>query len=425
MTPRRTLCTLLLSALLAVSVAPPRCLAGSAAPGHQGARPRLTTLQAGRPQLRSGGSAGTSSRWQEETQLSAGDGQAGDHFGGPVALSGDTAVVGAWNAHHGAGAAYVFVRTTSGWTQQATLAADSGNPDHWFGVSVALSGDTALIGAPMAGHTGEAYIFVRHGRQWTEQARLSSRDGAPGDWFGRAVALYGDSALVGAWYAHDHAGAAYVFTRTAGRWSQQAMLTADKGEPEDYFGTSVALHADMALVGAAGVVANTGSAFIFTRQGVTWKQQARLSASDGMPGDVFGMAVALTDSTALVGAGDADCQRGAAYIFVRTEQEWTQQARLRAADGACRDRFGHAVALSGNTALVGAWYADDQAGAVYVFTRAAGRWAQQARLTAGDGGSGDWFGGSVAESGGAVLVGAGFKDRARGVVCVFTRVSAA
>ena len=352
------------------------------------------------------------------------DGLAGDHFGGPVALSGNTALVGAWNANHGAGAAYVFVRTAGGWSQQARLTAVGGRSGDWFGVSVALSGNTALVGAPLAGHTGAAYIFVRHGQQWRQQASLAARNGAPCDWFGRAVALSSNTALIGAWYAHDHMGAAYIFTRAASHWSQQAALTPAAGMPEDYFGTAVALSGGTALIGAAGSVENTGSAYVFIRHGTAWTQQARLTAGNGQPGDTFGGAVTLSGKNALVGAGFADGNRGAVYVYIQQGKQWSQQAMLTARDGTPGDWFGHALALSGNAALVGAWYADCQAGAVYVYARTAGRWTEQAKLTAAHGAGQAYFGGSVTETGSTALVGAGFQDHARGAVYVFAHVPA-
>jgi hypothetical protein len=228
-----------------------RTLAGDAAMAYQptarGEAPSVTTT----PQ------------WQQQVELTAADGVPGDHLGGPVALSGDTALVGAWAKNHGAGAAYVFVRSGSRWAQQARLTARGGAAGDWFGASVALSGDTALVGAPLAGHTGAAYVFVRDGSRWTQQARLTARDGSACDWFGRTVALSGDTALMGAWYKNNHAGAAYVFVRDGSRWAQQAELTARDGAAEDYFGSSVALCGDTALVGAGFKNHATGVAYVF------------------------------------------------------------------------------------------------------------------------------------------------------------------
>ncbi len=337
-----------------------------------------------------------------------------------MALSGDTALVGAWDKNHGAGAAYVFVRTGSSWAQSAKFVNADGKPGDWFGVSVSLSGDTALVGAPMARHTGAAYIFVRDGGRWTPQARLTASDGAPCDWFGRRVALSGNTALVGAWYKNDDTGAAYVFVRHAGHWTQQAKLTAGDGFAEDYFGTSVALSGDTALIGAAGSNNNAGAAYVFQRHGSQWTQQAVLTAADGKAGDTFGASLALSGETALVGAGFANRTAGAAYVFVRDGPRWVQQARLTATDGVAADWFAVSVALSGATAVVGAWYKNHDAGSAYVFARRGEHWSQQAKLTAVNGTAGDYFGTSVALNASTVLVGAGFKHNATGAAYAFS-----
>jgi hypothetical protein len=360
-------------------------------------------------------------RWNEQAELSASDGVAGDHLGGPVALSGDMPLVGAWNKNHGTGAAYVFVHIGGSWVQRAKLVDAAGRPGDWFGVSVSLDGDTALVGAPMAHRTGSAYVFVRHGSHWVFQARLTASDGAPGDWFGRRVSLSGDTALVGAWYENHDTGAAYVFARYAGHWTQQGKLTAHDGFAEDYFGTSVALSDGTALIGAAGRNDNTGAAYVFVRHGSHWMQQDTLTAGDGKSGDTFGGSLALNGGTALVGAGFANRNAGAAYVFVRVGSRWVQQARLAATDGVASDWFGVSVALSGDTALVGAWYKNHDAGAAYVFTRQAGQWSQQTKLTPGDGRAGDYFGSSVALSASTGLVGAGFKHNATGAAYAFSR----
>jgi hypothetical protein len=357
--------------------------------------------------------------WQQQVVLAAADGAVGDHLGGPVALGGDTALVGAWHKHGAAGAAYVFVRRENGWLQQAELSVRDGRPGDWFGVSVALSGDIALVGAPFAGQAGAAYVFVRDGSHWTQQARLSAHDGAPGDWFGRSVALRGNTALVGAWYKNTHIGAAYIFVRTGRHWTQQAKLTASDGVAEDYFGTAVALSGDTALVGAVGKNDGAGAAYVFVRRGSRWRQQAALTARNGVAEDTFGSAVALAGNTALVGAGFAHKLAGATYVFVRDGSHWTQQAELTARDGTMQDWFGWSVALGDNTALVGAWYKQKHTGAAYLFVRTGTRWTEQAKLTARDGIVDDHFGGSVALSGGTCLVGAGFKNRGTGAVYVF------
>ena len=201
--------------------------------------------------------------------------------------------------------------------------------------------------------------------------------------FGNAVALSGDTAVVGAELkavADDsHAGAAYVFTRTGTTWSQQAKLTAADAAASDNFGSSVALSGDTALVGAArkafgGTGSVAGAAYVFTRTGTTWSPQAKLTAADAAMNDQFGRSVSLSGDTALIGAPGKTVAWsggvGAAYVFTRSGDSWTQQTRMVASDGATLDNFGWSVALSGTTALAGAWQktvdGKVQAGAAYV-----------------------------------------------------------
>ncbi|MBL9024253.1 MAG: FG-GAP repeat protein [Myxococcales bacterium] len=374
--------------------------------------------------------------WVEEAKLTASDGATSDQLGISVAISADTALVGAYSDDVGAngeqGSAYVFVRAGAVWTQQAKLTASDGAPGDLFGVSVALSGDTALVGAHLDDvgantNQGSAYVFVRAGAVWTQQAKLTAGDGAPSDRFGDAVALSGDTALVGAHSddvgANTNQGSAYVFFRAGAVWAQQAKLTATDAASYDEFGQSVTLSGDTALVGASHDDVNQGSAYVFVRATVlgvpVWTQQAKLTASDGTSAN-FGHSVALSGDTALVGAFVDNGWQGSAYVFVRAGAVWTQQAKLTASDGAPSDEFGHSVALSGDTALVGAIYDDQQRGSAYAFVRAGAVWTQQAKLTASDGAPSDEFGYSVALSGDTALVGAIYDDQQRGSAYVFT-----
>jgi hypothetical protein len=389
--------------------------------------------------------------WSEKVRLTATDGAADDRFGTCVALWGDTAFAGADSDDVGAnsdqGSAWVFSRVGTKWIgPDLQLLASSGAANDYFGHSVAIEGDTALVGAysdDVGANTdqGSVYVFTRSGSIWTQQAQLTATGGAAGDRFGFSVALSGDTALVGAYFddigVNNDRGSAYVFTRTGATWTQQAQLTATGGAANDQFGISVALSGDTALVGAwlddVGRNSNQGSAFVFTRSGTTWTQQAQLTASDGAADDVFGFSVALSGDTALVGArGDdlgTNAGQGSAYVFTRSGSIWIQQAQLTATGGAAGDNFGVSVAISGDTALVGAHWDDvgantDQ-GSVYVFGRSGTTWTQQAQLTATGGAAGDNFGWSVALSGDMALVGADEDDvganPAQGSAYVFTR----
>jgi hypothetical protein len=362
-------------------------------------------------------------------KLTAAGAAAGDNFGYAVSLSGDTLIVGANLGDAGgadSGSASIFRWEGAGWAQEATLLPSDAAAGDNFGYAVAIDGNTAIVGAYLdddgGASSGSAYIFTRTGSTWTEQAKLTASDMAAGDFFGASVSIAGDTAIVGAWQNDDagtSSGSAYVFLRTGSNWTQQAKLTALDAASGDQFGISVALADESAIVGANGdddLGSNSGSAYIFTRTGSSWAQQAKLVAADGASADVFGAVVAISGETAIVGAnGDDDTgsNAGAAYVFTRSGSMWTQQAKLTAADGAASDRFGIAVALAGDTALVGA-YLDDDAGAdsgsAYVFGRLGSSWSQQAKLTAPVGGANDRFGYAVTISGDTAIVGAYLDD---------------
>ncbi len=361
----------------------------------------------------------------QQPKLVAADGAAYDRFGHSVAVSGNTAVVGAdRNDEKGpdAGAAYVFVRSGTTWIQEAKLTAADGHANDYFGVAVAVSGDTVLVGAmfndDVKSDAGAAYVFVRSGTSWTQQAKLLAADAASSDQLGISVALSGDTALVGTVEHADHgkrSGAAYVFVRSGTSWSQEAKLTAADGAALDQFGISVAVSENTALIGAVGDDDHgpgSGSAYVFARSGASWSQEAKLTAGDGAKGDNFGVSVAVSGNTALVGANLADARgpdSGSAYVFVRSGTSWSQQAKLTAADGANGDNFGASVALLEDTALVGVpndRHLGASSGSAYVFARSGTSWNQEVKLTAADAASADLFGVSVAFSENTALVGA-------------------
>jgi hypothetical protein len=357
----------------------------------------------------------------------ANDGAAGARFGASVALDGETALVGASQATVGGnirqGAAYVFTRNGPIWVMQQKLVAADGAASDAFGVSVALDGETALVGAYLASvggnfRQGAAYVFTRSGASWSQQQKLAAADGAVTDQFGISVALDGETALVGAYRANvggnASQGAAYVFTRSGASWSQQQKLAAADGAASDEFGYAVALDGETALIGTYGANvggnSNQGAAYIFTRSGTSWSQQQKLVAADGAGSDFFGISVALDGETALAGAPGVNIFQGAAYVFTRSGVSWSQQQKLTAADGVVSDEFGISVALDGETALVGANLANvggnSSQGAAYVFRRSGANWNPEQKLIDMDGAAGDSFSASVALDGERALVGA-------------------
>jgi hypothetical protein len=382
---------------------------------------------------------------EELVKLLSTDLEDGDRFGNAVAVDGNTAVIGALYEEDTAnfpntynrGAAYVFTRDGSGvWSQQAKLIASDWASDDQFGSSVALDGDTAVIGAwyeDSDGYSanGAAYVFTRDGGAWTQQAKLLAPDKASWDVFGYSVAVDGDTAVIGAIYEDsdgvDGNGAAYVFTRTSGAWSFQAKLLADDKARWDSFGNSVAVSGDTVAIGSPGhstPYANyAGVVYMFTRSGETWNQTAQLAASDQNYGDEFGSSVDLEGDIALIGAPDKASPysySGAAYVFTRDGGGyWNEQAKLLASDLASEssmfDRFGCSVAIDGDVAVIGSRNQDSDGvsnnGAAYVFARdGSGVWTEQMKLLASDKATDDWFGGTLDISGATIIVGVPMKD---------------
>ncbi len=367
-----------------------------------------------------------------EVKLLADDGAQGDFFGYSVATFGDIALIGAFKNDNvkgvDAGSAYVFTRSGNIWRQQVKLTALDGAANDTFGGNVALFGDTAVIGAmrddDKGDNSGSAYVFTRSGGDWNQQAKLTAADGSHGDAFGQSIALSGDTLVIGAPHDGDQgddSGSVYVFTWSGTVWKQQAKLTAADGAQGDVFGISVALSGDTIVVGADlndEKALNAGAVYVYTRSGSSWSQQAKLTAADGAETDIFGVRVALSADTALISARRDDddvmgIDAGSAYVFIRTGTTWRQQAKLTAHDGAEDDRFGRSVALDGDTALIGAMFQDnkgDNSGSAYVFTRSGNIWSHQAKLTAADGAADDVFGWSVAIFGDTALVGATRND---------------
>ena len=326
----------------------------------------------------------------QQAKLTASDAAAEDAFGSSVSIDGDYAIVGAHLEDAGgtdAGAAYVFIRSGTSWSQQAKLTASDATAEDAFGSSVSIDGDYAIVGASLKNAAaGAAYVFIRSGTSWSQQAKLTASDAGADDMFGKSISIDGEYAIVGAEFDDDggtDAGAAYVFVRSGTSWSQQAKLTVSDGEVEDFFGFSVSIDGNYAIVGAESDdngASDQGVAYVFIRSGTSWSQQAKLTASDAEAEDFFGHSVSIDGDYAIVGAYAEDTggtDAGAVYVFVRSGTSWSQQAKLTASDAEAEDRFGWAGALSdgavsidGEYAIVGAQLEDaggTNAGAAYTY----------------------------------------------------------
>ena len=363
---------------------------------------------------------GTAGTVRQDATLTAADGAGGDNLGTAVGLAGDTVVVGAEDKNSRTGAAYVFKRTGQVWSQEAKLTASDASADAFFGTSVAISGDTIVVGAHgKLSDRGAAYVFTRTGAAWTQQAKLTATGGQPGDFFGTSVALSGDTAVVGAHLVGNAVGASYVFTRTGTVWTQQAKLTASDAADGDSFGVAVAVSGDTVVAGASGVGSLVGAAYVFKRTGTAWTQEARLAATSPANSDQFGRAVALAGAAAVIGASGTNGSRGAAYVFTRTGTTWTQEAALIAADRSANDNFGASVAVEGDSVVTGAHGKYRSSGVAYVFTRAGTAWTQTSRFSSADALETDFFGFAVAVEGATAVATAFGKDADKGAAYVF------
>jgi hypothetical protein len=370
----------------------------------------------------------------QQAQLHPSDGAA-FAFGFSVAISGETAVVGSpfddGPAGSFQGSAYVFARSGGVWSlQQRLFALDAASGD-FFGISVAISGETVVVGSSGADggaglSQGSAYVFARSGGVWTQQQKLAAPDAAAFDQFGVSVAISGDTAVVGSPGADGAGGidqgSAYVFARSGGAWTQQQKLAAPDAAAFDQFGGSVAISGDTIVAsspfddGAGGI--DQGSAYVFAHSGGVWTQQQKLEAPDAAGIDEFGISVAISGDTVVVGApfddGAAGIDQGSAYVFARVGGVWSQQQKLEAPDPEEEGKFGISVAIGDATAVIGSSGDDGAGGAnqgsAYVFARSGGVWSQQQKLEASDAEGGDQFGFSVGISGGTVVVGSTFGN---------------
>jgi hypothetical protein len=358
---------------------------------------------------------GAGAQAAEQQKLMAADAAAFDQLGQSMAMSGQTLVVGAPGDDDAKGSVRVFIRSDGGWTEQQTLTASDGAVGKAFGAAVAISGDIVVVGAPGDDDgEGAVYVFVGRDGIWTEQQKLIACDGVVNDLFGNSVALNGQTLVVGGFGDDGRQGSAYVFIQRGGVWTEQQKLTASDALPSDMFGRAVTVDGDTIVVGSPregfGGPTPPGSAYVFVRRDGVWIERQKLTASDGTQTDSFGFQFSLSGETLVVSAAGADSDRGAIYVFVRSDDIWSERQKLSASDRVAGDRFGRGIALSGTTLVVGAT-ADDAGpntnqGSAYVFGLSDGAWTEQQKLTASDGVAGNLFGTSVALGGGSIVVSA-------------------
>ncbi|MEE8155935.1 MAG: FG-GAP repeat protein [Phycisphaerales bacterium] len=324
--------------------------------------------------------------WTEQQKLVASNPAAFDFFGFSVSIGGDLLIVGAPQLPPDAGVAYIFQRMGDVWEEMAVIGPCDNDPGDSFGSSVAVIGpcDSAVIGAPgddeLGVDAGAVYVFVHQGNEWVEQAKLTASNGASENRFGSSVAVSGETIIVGAPFGSGKiggTGAAYIFELQGDTWEEVASIGPTNGELTDAFGSAVAIEGDRALVGAPSHNAlgkESGAAYFFVREDGFWSTgPQKIVPADGFAGQKFGISVALANDRACIGVGkddDAGINAGAAYFFMQGGGQWAEISKLTASDGVGGEFFGLAVALDEDDAVIGEPLDDLNglfAGSAYVF----------------------------------------------------------
>ncbi len=439
------------------------------------------------------------SKYTQQAFIKASNTNASDTFGLEMALSEDTLVILAPNEASNAtgvngdendnsklasGAAYVFVREDDTWTQQAYLKASNSDEFDRFGSAVVIEGDIIAIGARTEDSTsigingdqsdnsinssGAVYVFTRSGNTWEQEAYIKASNTGENDFFGSSLALSGNTLIVGASQESSssagvngdedndllpRAGAAYIFVRENEQWTQQAYLKASNPSEADFFGAEVAIDGDTVAISAPNEDSNAqgingdqnnesmtdaGAVYMFTRTGTQWSQEAYIKASNTDAADIFGNKIALVGDTLAVGAvredsdsaginGDQNNNNssasGAVYILTRTNGIWSHDTYIKASNPDASDGFGGSVSMSADKLLVGATVESSSArgidgpdnnfrsrsGAAYLFTLDQGDWVQQHYIKASNTGVDDFFGWKTAISGNVFVVSAPFE----------------
>lgn len=406
--------------------------------------------------------------WNQIIKSCASDRAADDNFGYSVAIDGNYAVVGAyWEDHDAtganpltnAGSAYVFEFNGTTWNQVQKIVANDRNVGDLFGTSVAISGNYIVVGAHQedenasgsatVSNSGSAYVYKNNSGTWSFQQKIVASDRFTDDFFGQSVTIDGQYIIVGAWSEDENvaggatiaqAGSAYIFKNTADVWAQTQKIVASDRAAADYFGWSVSISGNYAVIGAytedenvggSGTMSEAGSAYIFLNTAGTFSQVQKIVPTDRAASDFFGYSVDIDGSYLIVGAytededatgADTKLGAGSAYIFKNNSGTWSQQQKIVNSDRANYDQFGITVSISGAYAIVGANLEDHNevgdvgsyfsaAGSAYIFKNTAEVWSQAQKICASDRMSADNFGFSAGISGNHAIVGANTEDQ--------------
>lgn len=294
----------------------------------------------------------------------------GDFFSSSLTASGNRAILGAWgddiNGVASVGSAYIYEKIDGTWTEQIKLLASDGQEEDYFGYAVGISGNVAVVGAYLDNdqglNAGAVYIFNFNGNTWVQSAKIYASDGGSGDLFGRSIAIEGNRMVIGAdgdWFNGTAAGSAYIFENQGGNWIETAHLSPSDGVNYDRFSHCVAISGDRVLIGAKDhdfLGPASGAAYVFKYNGSVWIQENKLMASDGAMNDAFSCSVAIDGTQILIGScqDQNGSESGAAYVFNFNGSSWTQTQKLTAPDAVPGLTFGRKVDLDNDNLLVGA-----------------------------------------------------------------------
>jgi hypothetical protein len=333
----------------------------------------------------------------------------GGRYGGDIALHENTALIAA-RQNHPAGSVYLVDYNGTDWVEVGKLIPSNSTEDALFGVDMALDGHALIVGAYMDESSGDwaagsAYVYRCTDGEWLEEDQLYAGDHQEGDRFGHSVAISGDIALIGAPLESER-GAVYAFRNSGGNWGQEKKFVGDDTETGDYFGAAIVVHGGLALVGATGdesVGDDTGAVYFFEQVGTAWVQRQKLVPSDAMAEARFGNEIIWKGDTAIISAAyDSEFgqEAGAAYAFRYDGMQWNEEQKLTASDIGYEDHFGYRLALDGELLLASA------VGRVYIFRYEDEHWVEEARVVASIQEPGAEYGWGLLLEGDLALIGA-------------------
>jgi hypothetical protein len=340
-----------------------------------------------------------------------------DLFGHSISLSGDTAIISAIGDNFMTGSAYIFNRIGNQWLKAAKIRNAFFSPNEWFGLSVSIDGDMAIVSAPFKRNdTGEAYIFEKDGAGWKKTAILLPEDVKEGCIFGgftAGVSISNDYAIVGAPGGFDEngieTGVAYMYQCIGGKWVQTQKLTASDGEYGQGFGLAVSIDKNYAIISKIGYINESGSAYFFKLNGGVWEEVQKINVSEPDVEDYFGFCVSMKGNYAIVSKLASVNKTGAAYVFKRTEDCWVNDGKLIHDDVEISDEFGWSIDIDEDHAIIGSHNDDDNgdgAGSAYIFKNNGSGWEFYEKLITSIGINHSWFGYSVSIDGEYALIGA-------------------